>query len=140
MTSPLVHGWLADGVLLLHFALVVFVVAGLAVVLLGGALGWAWVRARLWRSLHLAAIAVVVLQSWLGADCPLTVLETWLRARAGGGGYSRGFIAHWVQRLLFWAAPAWAFTLLYTAFGAAVLVAWWRVPPRRGRRAHDGGS
>ena len=33
------------------------------------------------------AIAVVVAQSWLGVDCPLTTLESWLRAQAGAAGF-----------------------------------------------------
>lgn len=122
---------LADAVLLLHFGIVLFVVLGLPAVLIGARRGWAWVRAPLWRSAHALAIGVVALQAWLGQHCPLTVLESWLRAQAGQGGYEHGFVAHWVQRLLFFDAPLWVFALAYTVFGAAVAWAWWRYPPRR---------
>jgi polyferredoxin len=74
---------------------------------------------------------VVVLQAWLGELCPLTILESWLRVRAGQHGYPAGFIAHWLHRLLYWEAPLWVFGLAYSAFGALVLLAWWRWPPRR---------
>jgi uncharacterized membrane protein YeaQ/YmgE (transglycosylase-associated protein family) len=60
-------------------------------------------------------------------------VENALRARAGQGGYAQGFIADWVHALLFWQAPLWAFSLIYTAFGAVVALTWWRYPPR-GRR------
>jgi len=46
----------------------------------------------------------------------------------------RGFIEHWLSRLLFWNAPAWVFTLIYTSFALLVVAIWWRYPPRRTRR------
>jgi len=124
--------WLADAVLVLHFAVVAFVVGGALVVWLGGPRGWAWVRAPLWRWAHLGAIAVVVLQSWLGAHCPLTLLEVWLRGQARGAGYEKSFIEYWVQRLLYYEAPAWVFVGVYSVFGLLVLWLGWRYPPRRG--------
>lgn len=116
--------------LLLHAAVVAFVVGGLMAVVLGGWRGWPWVRGPGFRLAHLAAIAVVVLQAWLGQECPLTTLENWLRARAGAAGYGSGFVAHWVSRLLYWEAPPWVFTLAYTVFGALVVLAWRTWPPR----------
>lgn len=70
---------LADAVLTLHFGVVAFVLGGALAVLLGHGRGWRWVCAPLFRWAHLGAIGFVVLQSWWGADCPLTVLEIWLR-------------------------------------------------------------
>lgn len=125
---------LADAVLLLHFAVIVFVVGGLMVVLAGNAAGWSWVNGWWFRLAHLLAIGVVVLQSWLGQLCPLTILESWLRVQAGSAAYERSFIEHWVQRIIYYDIPLWVFTLLYTAFAALVILAWWRYPPRRDRR------
>ena len=122
---------LADAVLLLHVLVAAFVVGGLVLVLAGNWRGWPWVNAWWFRLAHLAAIAVVAAQAWLGWICPLTTLEMALRARAGQAVYGGGFIAHWLSRLLYYEAPAWAFTLAYSVFGAAVLLAWWRFPPRR---------
>ena len=122
---------LADIVLMLHFGVVLFVVGGLLAVLLGNALHWRWVNQLWFRWLHLAAIAYVVVQSWLGLTCPLTTLESWLREQAGQVSYSKSFIEHWVQGLLFYEAPFWVFALIYTLFGALVLLSWWRFPPRR---------
>ena len=122
---------LADIVLLAHFGLVVFVVGGLAVILVGNLLGWRWVNNPWFRLAHIAAIAVVVAESWLGITCPLTTLESWLRAQAGSSGYDASFIEHWVQRILFHEAPPWVFASAYTAFGLLVAAAWWYFPPRR---------
>lgn len=122
---------LADAVLLLHFGVVVFVVAGLAAIVVGNLRGWRWVNGLWFRLAHLGAIGVVIVQSWLGRLCPLTVLESWLREQAGGAAYDRSFVEHWVQRVLFHEAPFWVFTVAYSAFGLLVLAAWWRFPPRR---------
>ncbi|MCC2632190.1 MAG: hypothetical protein K0S48_76 [Ramlibacter sp.] len=125
---------LADAVLLLHFGIVLFVLAGLLVIVIGGLRGWRFSRSPGFRLAHLAAIGFVVAQAWLGAVCPLTTLEMWLRAQAGDGTYGGGFIEHWVHRVLFWEAPSWVFTLAYSLFGLAVLAAWWYFPPQRRRR------
>jgi len=121
----------ADGVLVLHTAFVIFVVAGLLMVLLGGLLRWEWIRNRAFRITHLLAIGVVVLQSWIGLVCPLTTIEMTLRARAGDATYSGSFIANWLETLLYINAPAWVFVLCYTLFAALVVVTWFWIPPRR---------
>ena len=127
---------LADAVLLAHFAVVLFVIGGLVAVVAGNLSGrWLWVNRPGFRLAHVAAVGVVVAQAWLGQVCPLTTLESWLRVRAGTVPYSKSFIEHWLQAVLFYEAPAWVFVLVYTMFGLVVLVAWWRFPPRSGRRA-----
>jgi Protein of Unknown function (DUF2784) len=125
---------LADAVLVLHLAVILFVVGGLLAIVAGNLRGWRWVNGWPFRLLHLAAIAVVVGQAWLGRLCPLTTLESWLRARAGSPGYDGSFIEHWVQRIIFYEAPAWIFTAAYTAFGLMVVVTWSYFPPRRKER------
>jgi hypothetical protein len=121
---------LADAVLALHVAVVLFVVGGLLLVLVGNVLGWAFVNRWWFRAAHALTIAVVVAEALLGIPCPLTTLEHGLRLRAGGSGYAQSFIGHWLQRFLFYDAPGWAFVLAYSAFGALVGWAWWRWPPR----------
>lgn len=129
----MLYQWLADGVLVVHVAVVLFVVLGLVLTVIGGAWGWLWVRNRWFRLGHLTAIAVVVLQAWLGVLCPLTTLEMWLREQAGAAGYRGNFIGHWLQRLLYYQAPEWLFVLAYTVFALLVIVVWWRLPPDRWR-------
>lgn len=129
------YQWLADAVLVLHVGVVLFVVGGLVLVVLGNRRGWAWVNRIGFRLAHLAAIGVVAAQAWLGAVCPLTTLESWLRLRAGAGAYRGSFVEHWLQRLLYFDAPPWVFVLGYTLFAALVAAAWCRYPPRyRGGR------
>lgn len=118
---------IADLLLVLHFAIVVFIVGGLLLVWIGGALDWRWVRNPWFRYAHLGAITFVALEALLGIACPLTVWEDLLRGDAGG----ESFIGRWVRRLLYYDAPAWAFTGAYLAWAAATLVTLRIVPPRR---------
>ena len=122
---------LADAVLSLHVLVVFFVIGALAATVAGNLRGWAWANAMWFRVAHLAAIAVVAAQSWLGMVCPLTTLEMWLRAQAGAPVYGGSFVQHWLQALLYFDAPGWVFTLAYTAFAALVAITWLRFPPRR---------
>lgn len=125
-----VYAIAADLVVAAHFAYVAFVILGLLVVAIGGLRGWQWVRNLWFRTAHLAAIAIVVAESWLGITCPLTTWENALRRRAGQETYRGDFIGTWLHDVLFFELAPDAFTTLYTAFGAAVLASWVFVPPR----------
>lgn len=121
---------LADAVLIAHAGVVVFVVLGLPAIILGNRLKHAWANGPTWRVLHLAAISVVALQAWLGQYCPLTLLESFLRERAGQEGYAASFIGHWLHHLMYYEAPLWVFAVIYTLFAAGVAWAWKRYPPK----------
>ncbi|MEO7385355.1 MAG: DUF2784 domain-containing protein [Gammaproteobacteria bacterium] len=128
---------LADLVLVIHALFVGFVVIGFALILVGLGRGWRWVRHPGFRYAHLAAIGVVVVQAWFGIECPLTTLESALRASVGETGYADSFIQTWLYRLLFYRADAWVFGLVYTAFGAGVALVWWFAPPWRRQPGTD---
>ena len=128
---------LANAILLLHVAVVVFVVLGLPAIVVGNWRKIAWANGLWWRSAHLLAIAVVVLQAWLGQYCGLTVLESKLRQQAGQAGYEGGFIEHWLQALLYYEGPLWVFALAYTVFGALFAWAWCRYPPKASSAARN---
>jgi energy-converting hydrogenase Eha subunit A len=131
------YAGLADTVLAIHFGVVVFVVAGLVVIPVGNALRWQWVNSWSFRLSHAAAIVVITVQAWLGQHCPLTVLEAWLRAQAGEAShYEVSFVQFWLERLMYFQAPLWVFTVLYTVFGCVVALAWWRYPPQPRRATH----
>ena len=134
MDSPLPYQLLADGVLMLHVALVAFVVGGLVLIVVGYLREWRWVKVPWFRFAHLTAIAVVAAEAWLGVVCPLTTLEMWLRTRARAATYDGGFIEHWLQRILYYDAPAWVFVLGYSLFGLVVVAVWFWCPPKYNRR------
>lgn len=129
---------LADMVLTLHVAIVAFALGGLILIIVGGLRGWPWIRVPWFRLAHLATVAIVVVDTWLGMACPLTSLEMSLRARAGGQTYAVSFIEYWLQRVLYFEAPLWVFTVAYSLFGLVVVATWWYFPPRFGRRRETG--
>jgi hypothetical protein len=131
----------ADVILLLHVMFVGFVVLGLVLIVAGGLCGWSWVRNPWFRLAHVVAIGIVVVQSWFGAICPLTIWEMALRSQAEGATYSGTFIGYWLGRILYYQAPAWAFVVSYTLFGVLVLACWFWVRPRplRGTTGDRGG-
>ena len=57
-------------------------------------------------------------------------LEMALRSRAGQTTYPGAFIAHWLEALLYYDAPAWVFALCYTIFGVLVAGSWFWVRPQ----------
>ena len=121
----------ADLVIVVHFLFVAFVVLGLILVLIGKLRSWSWVCNPWFRMAHATCVGVVVLQSWFGAICPLTTWEMALREKAGEAVYPGSFIAHWLETILYYQAPAWVFVFVYTLFGALVVASWFWVRPRR---------
>ena len=82
---------LADGVVLLHFLFVVFVVLGGFLVVSRRRLIWIHVPCAIWG----------FLVELLGWPCPLTDLENALRRRAGQAGYAGGFIEEYLLPVLY---------------------------------------
>ena len=130
MESGELYLFAADAILFTHVMFVAFVVCGLFSIGAGKALLCSWVRNRWFRLAHLAAISVVVLQSWLGAICPLTLWEMALRDRADDTMYPGTFVSHWLETMLYYQASEWVFIVGYTVFGALVVASWFWVRPR----------
>jgi hypothetical protein len=99
----------ADGVLVLHFAFVLFALLGGLVVL--RVPGFAW--------LHLPAVAWGAFVEFSGRICPLTPLEVALRQAAGDAGYAGDFLEHYVVAILY---PDGLTRGVQILFGAAVLL------------------
>lgn len=119
--------WLADLILIVHFAFVLFVTSGLLLIWAGAARGWHWVRNFGFRVAHLAAICFVAVEAMIGMACPLTVWEAALR----GAPADKSFVARWLHGLLFYSFPDWVFTAAYVVFALAVAATWRFVRPRR---------
>ena len=125
----------ADLVVVVHFLYAMTIVIGLLLILLGIPLRWQWIRNLKLRLIHLAMILIVVAESWLGIECPLTKLEKYLRATAGETSYRGDFIANLVHDVLFFEFSTQTFTWIYTAFGLLVAATWVFAPPRRRKPA-----
>ena len=112
---------LTDLVVLLHFAFLLFVVGG----------GLLARRYRWLTAPHLLAAAWgVYVEAMPGVICPLTPLENSLALRAGGAGYSGGFIEHYLIPVIYpdglTRGVQWVLAALVVAINVAVY-AW----PRR---------
>ena len=123
--SPAILG---ETVLAAHVVVIAFNFFGLVAIPLGAALGWAWVRISWWRLLHLASLAVVALQAVLGRACFLTI---WQDALTGAGRSEPPLIMRWVNSVIYWPLPIWAFTVAYLLIFAYTAALWRWVPPRR---------
>lgn len=83
--------FLADLLVLLHAAFVVFVVLGIFLVLHSPRLAWIHLPSALWG----------VLIEFAGWGCPLTPLENRFRQLGGGAGYTGGFLEHYLLPILY---------------------------------------
>ena len=120
----MLHRWLADAVLVVHLAFVLFVVLGGLLVLRWPRLAWIHVPVALYG----AAI------EFIGFVCPLTPLENSLRRRGGEAGYDGGFIEHYITAALY---PSGLTREIQLVLGVAVLalngIVYWNVLRRRAR-------
>ena len=116
---------IGGAVLAIHLAIIAFNLFGLVAIPLGAWRGWAFVRVRWWRLLHLASLLVVALQALLGRACFLTLWQDELAA----AGASEPLVMRIVNGLIYWPLPMWAFTALYVAVFAYVVALWWWAPP-----------
>jgi hypothetical protein len=117
---------LAAAVLIAHLAVIAFNLLGLIVIPLGALLGWRVVRVRWWRLVHFGLLAVVALQALAGRACILTILQDEL---TGADHRPEPMIMAFVNRMIFWPLPLWAFTAIYVVVWLYVLALWWIVPP-----------
>jgi hypothetical protein len=125
----MIYRWLADAVVLIHLAFVAFVVAGGLLTIRWPRVAWAHIPAAIWG-------AVIEYVGWI---CPLTPLENALRDRAGQGGYTGGFVEHYLLRTLY---PSGLTRTDQWALGTIVIVingvAYGYARHRRSSRRHDG--
>jgi len=123
--------FLADLIAAIHLGYVIFVILGFILIVVGIILRWKWIRNLWFRIMHLAAIVGVAFEALLGVNCPLTVLEFKLRYAPNLSEEKVSFIGTIIDSLLYYNAPMWLFTLIYTAFAIIVLITFIIAPPKR---------
>jgi hypothetical protein len=119
----MIYPLLADAVLLLHLAFIVFVV-------MGGLFLLHWPRLSWLPWLHLPAVLWGVIVELRGYICPLTPLENRLRQLGGEAGYAGGFVEHYLLPIIYpvgltrdWQI---ALGLGVATLNLAAYVRWWR--------------
>ena len=112
--------------LILHFAVILFVVIGFPVALI--------TNHRTFRLIHAGVLAFITLLMILQIPCPLTVLEE----ASAGGSYEGSFLATWLNRIIYveWFTPRSVF-IIDMIFAALVFSSFWWWPLKRKLQEED---
>ena len=112
--------------LILHFAVILFMVIGFAVALI--------TNHRWFRLIHAGVLAFITLLMILRIPCPLTVLEE----ASTGESYGGSFLATWLNRIIYveWFTPQTVF-IVDMIFAALVFSSFWWRPLKRKPRDED---
>jgi len=87
----LIYLFLANGILIMHLAFILFVVFG--------GVGIFHIRWIPW--LHIPVVFWGALIEFSGWICPLTPLENYFRGLAGQSGYDTGFVHHYLLKIIY---------------------------------------
>ncbi len=118
----------ADVVMFSHFLFVAFVVVGGALSLRWPRLAWFHIPAFCWGFL-------VAANRWV---CPLTPLEQDLRSSGGDTAYEGGFIAHYIEPVLYPEGLPWGVKMVFAVILLTLNVLFWRLAWRKRRGATQG--
>jgi hypothetical protein len=123
---------LADVIVVVHLAFMLFVLFGQVLIVLGWLLRWGWVRNFWFRMVHLLSIVFVAAQALVGIECPLTTWERYLR---GGPGHLHDLdgasaLGAFANNLLFFEPNPQLFLAIYVSFALVVVLTWVFAPPR----------
>ena len=105
----MIYRILADLVLIVHLAFIVFVILGGILVVRKPRLAW----------LHIPAVIWGAYIEFFDGPCPLTPLEKYFRRLGGEAGYEGGFIEHYVTAIIY---PDGLTRGIQITFGVAVVV------------------
>jgi hypothetical protein len=119
----------AETVLLAHLAFIVFALLGA-------------VLAVWWRRIVIVHLPAAAWGAWVeisGRVCPLTLLENYLRIKAGQSGYAESFIEHYLLAIIY---PAGLTRDIQFALAAAVIavnlaIYGWLLVRRQSSRGED---
>lgn len=123
----MIYRILADTVVVLHLAFIVFVAVGSLLV-------WIWPR-LFW--LHVVVVAWAAAIVTIGFTCPLTPLEKHLRERASGLSYEGGFIDHYLEGVVY---PGGYTTLARLVVAALIAAGYAALVARNRRRSRTGAT
>lgn len=105
----MIYRFLADVLVVVHLAFVIFAV-------FGGVFCFRWRKAA-W--VHIPAVLWAAVIEFTGWICPLTPLEVSLRIQGGTSGYSESFVEHYIVPVLY--PPGLTFGI-QIALGIAILL------------------
>jgi len=126
----MLYAYLADLIVVIHLAYVVYVVGGLVAILIGMWRGRKWIRNPWFRVTHLLAILIVIAEIILKLNCPLTIWENSARAAAQQPVDGSAFMDRLLSFILIGSAPRWLINGLYVVFAVAIVTTFIFAPPR----------
>ena len=118
---------IADFILFIHLVIAIFISAGMVIFPIGGLLSWHWCKNFILRATHFGLIVVVFIETLIGVNCPLTVVENYLRAQDT----HQSFIGSLMSNTLYWNMSEALFFHLYGICVVWVLILWILFPPSR---------
>jgi hypothetical protein len=123
----MIYRTLADFVVMIHLAFVLFAALGGVLALRRRRVAWFHIPAALWAALI----------EFTGWDCPLTPLENWLRRQGGEAGYETSFIERYLLPVIYPAdfSRSLHVVLGFLVLGVNLLIYWrfWRLRQRPAR-------
>jgi hypothetical protein len=125
---------LADFVVAFHAAYVGYVVLGQLAIFAGVLFRWEWIRNLWFRWTHLVMMSIVGLEAACDITCPLTTLETTLRAWAGEVATEGSFLGRLLHDLIFFDASPRVLAALHMGFALLVIGTFVLAPPRSFRQ------
>ncbi len=138
-----IYAVLAEIVIVLHFAIIAFVVFGQVAILVGWLLRWRWIRNPWFRIAHVGTIVFVAVEAMVDYECPLTTWEFDLRVAAGQldpdfretriwSDDEFGFISRQVRKVMFFDPSKHGVVLerSYYGFAGLTLATVFLIPPR----------
>ncbi len=121
---------LAGFVLYFHLLAILFIIFGFVSIPLGVKLKWKFINEFWWRLTHLVSMVIVTVQAILGDACFLTDIQSDLLQTAGKRGYRVPFIQTYVDRLVYYNFPVWAFSIVYVILFVYTIYLWFKAPPK----------
>jgi len=123
------HNVFSDGILVIHFIWILFIIAGLPVALI--------IRSPALRLFHTISLVFTIGMQAAGAYCPLTILEEYLRKNnASEFTYGGSFIITWLGKIIYIENLGVSLTIIYffTALYLAIVLLSYLVFPLSGAK------
>lgn len=128
----------ADIILLIHAAWVLFMIGGIiftfAAYFRRSLFEWA-----MFRTAHLIGLLFTASLGIFGWNCPLTNIENSLRADGRGAVYPGSFLAHYLERIVYWEITQQTITIATIVLAVFVIATFVIRPPARIRKLVSSG-
>ncbi len=117
---------IADFILIIHFTIIAFIIAGFFLIPIGYKLNLYWSVNKTLRITHFLLIGIVTTESFIGMTCPLTTVEKLLRNDFS----DETFVNYWLSKIIYWDYPLYFFCIVYCLCFFWTFFLWKICPPK----------